>query len=151
MRVAFYRARFGHVWDWVIALFSRGRYSHCELVFNAYTWFSSSSRDGGTRFKCIDPKPGVWDFLELDLTGKQAALALEKCHEECGCKYDWLGVFRFAFPFFRENSAKWFCSEVCAAALQEAGLLVGINPWELSPVDLYDLLDERRRSNQETR
>jgi hypothetical protein len=43
-------------------------------------------------------------------------------------------------PLGKADEEKWFCSEVCAAALQKIDILVGYVPYKISPNKLYKLL-----------
>ena len=51
-----------------------------------------------------------------------------------GQRYDWLGVFRFVFPFLRQSEARWFCSEFVASVLGMA------NPEKQTPQSVYQYL-----------
>jgi hypothetical protein len=117
-------------------------YSHNELVFSIQdNWAecaSSSSRDGGVRFKQIDLFSGRWDVKPLPQYSDADELVARfwfVSHE--GDKYDYLGVAAFikTISFFvRGCLDRWFCSEAIAAAL---GLP---NPSSLSPQDLDNTL-----------
>jgi len=51
-----------------------------------------------------------------------------------GQRYDWLGVFRFVFPFLRQSGMRWFCSEFVATVLGMD------NPAQQSPQSIYQYL-----------
>ena len=137
MRIAFYKAP-GTWFDTVIRWWTRSPYSHCELVFSNGLWFSSSPRDGGTRFKNIDADPDTWDFIEIPLSQVQEQTVYEFCLAEDGCRYDWIGIlFTQVIPLSFYNPWWWFCSEVCVAALQQVGMLADLIPHEINPKGLY--------------
>jgi hypothetical protein len=158
MKLAFYKAP-GSWWDALIRWQTWGPYSHAELVFDNGEWFSSAPEDGGTRFKryCegfslgnpedkkIQQRYGTirvetsseWDFVEVPARIGDEAKVYLWCESELNCPYDWAGVLRFAFPFLKPSPNKWFCSEVCIAALQQIGLFTGIKPAYVSPNRLY--------------
>jgi hypothetical protein len=141
MKVAFYKYHTPGIMG-LFARFTRfitgGPYSHCELVFNDGLAYSASIQDGGTRFKRIDFDPTKWDIMEI--ASKQDR-ARAFCEEEQGCKYDYPGICRFIFPWVRESKTRWFCSEICTAALQKAGVISGLIPAHLvHPTLLYWLL-----------
>lgn len=135
VKLAFYKGR-RDLADRVISWWTRGPYSHVELVVcdpvtGLETSYSSSLPDGGVRKKSIDYKPERWDFVELPLhDGDVVAVWFE---ERMGAKYDILGIFGFILRPVAENKRKYFCSEAVGAALGFP------NPWRLDPNTLYDV------------
>lgn len=144
LQVAFYKSSFGDLFDKAISWWTKGPYSHCELVLPNGQCFSSSPRDGGVRIKDIDLTDGKWDIwtLKIDSDGDIARI-VEWGRQHLGKGYDWFGVFGFVFAPFHQEKDKWFCSEVIAAALQSQGYLLGASPSRLSPTDLYNELNRR--------
>lgn len=116
---------------WAIRLFA-GAPVHVELIFNEGVSFSAGyERDNGigTRFtNTINfSVPGVWKVIELDPALAEKAFAF--CVREQGCGYDFLGILCGWTLGLRPSPTRWFCSEVCAAALQYADpLLLGVGP-----------------------
>jgi hypothetical protein len=157
MKIAFYkhnRGGFAGILDRIIRTVTRGPYSHCELVFVHdgmidQMAYSASIQDSGCRFKTIVFDSSRWDFIPVQLTLEQQLAVLALCEEENGSGYDFLGVFRFLIPSIKESPDKWFCSEICAAALQRAGLLRGEKPWQLHPNKLAQLLAQTSQPNRE--
>ena len=141
MRVAFKRNVTGW-FGWVIRAVTWGKYTHSEIVFHDGSMFSSDEADGGSRF-ITGPKPGVeYDYLDITTTAEQNRRVLEFCQRENGYKYDIRGI-AFSFlpiPVGWQSADRWFCSEVCVAALQQIGYLVGHTPSSVSPNALYKLL-----------
>lgn len=135
MRVAFYIASKGNKLDKWIGLLTWGKYSHCELVFEEFvnTSYSSSPRDGGTRFKKIDFNPEHWDFVEIDLSVEEEWRALVFCKEESGKPYDWFGAI-FRLPIL---NGRWYCSEVCVEALKIAGFPIKQSAFWSTPNTLF--------------
>lgn len=133
MHLAFYKAT-GTLFDKLIRLVTRSRYSHVEAVFdyrsngNGSCW-SSSARDGGIRHKAMWLDPEKWDLVDIGTSGEGAALLWFSLHEGQG--YDWLGVMRYVLPFVPQSERKWFCNEAVDAAL-------GIAGDRRSPQDLYE-------------
>ena len=117
MQVAFYIASKGNKLDKWIGLLTWGKYSHCELVFSNGASFSSSPRDGGTRFKNIKFNPEHWDFVEVNLSSSQEVDTYIFCLSESNKPYDWLGAI-FRLPLWR---GRWYCSEICVEGLKAAG------------------------------
>jgi hypothetical protein len=123
MQLAFYHGR-GTWLDRLIRLWLRGRFSHVELVLDDGTCWSSSPRDGGVRAAHIDLDPARWTLVPV--AGDEArALALFTRHD--GARYDWLGVFGFVLRPLGGDGGRWFCSEICAAALGWP------DPWRFCP------------------
>ena len=151
LALAFYNGRDHGTWlDRAIARHdsggSAGPFSHAELVFNpgaarADLCFSSSWRDGGVRFKRIDlhAPPVKWELVALPVPHADAALVRAWCLRHLGGRYDLPGVLAFKLPLVRHRLNWWFCSEVCVAALQQAGLFDGLRPHRISPNRLYHL------------
>ncbi len=140
MIVAFYKGRrtgWKGLWDALVRGITHGAYSHCELVFPAGVWYSSSASDGGCRFKQIASDPEKWDFLAVAVDESRVR---RFCDREVGCGYDWFGVARFVIPWLRQSRERWFCSEVVLAGLQQGGLFPGVDAWRITPVLLYGML-----------
>lgn len=117
MKIAFYRARFGTATDWAVAAATFGPYSHCELVFSDGACFSSSARDGGVRFKNI-LLGGHWVVIMLPML-RVMEDSVRLWSEACvGAGYDWRGMFGAAVHLPGGDAKRWFCSEICIAALQ---------------------------------
>lgn len=119
MKIAFQK-RDTRVFAWLIKLWTLSKYSHCEIVFSNGVAFSSHVANGGTRFiSFLSPSPRVWDFIEISTSPQEEAELRVWCQDELNCKYDWLGIFfSQVLPLRREHPNRWFCSEVCAAAVQ---------------------------------
>ena len=113
MRLAFYKGRH-RLFDRVVQWWTRGPYSHVELVFSDGLAASSSVRDGGVRVKAINFAPDRWDILPID--GDEApARAWFAAH--LGQAYDAAGLFGFVWRPAAGATRRWFCSEAVAAAL----------------------------------
>ena len=103
--------------DWIIRLFTRSPYSHCELAVprtdGQYDCYSSSIRDGGVRVKTMPLPAAKWDLIPVRATEAQVRAVFETTR---GAKYDWLGATG-VIARWRHDKRKWFCSEWCAMAL----------------------------------
>ncbi len=140
--LAFYKGRgssWGHRFqDWLIRFATRSPYSHVELIEGAAVLgeealcLSSSGRDGGVRDKRIVLKPESWDLVEIASDPRGVGSFIR---ERIGAKYDYLGIlFSQIFALARHDERKWFCSEICAAALGMA------NAQRMSPQALFDVV-----------
>lgn len=149
--------------DRAIRLYQRARgfgdaaqFSHVELVFNRslneLPWppgvvseadegktycFSSSPRDGGTRFKWIYLAHEKWKLLDLP------AFADRDVWEYCslklrGRKYDWTAIFGLAFGDEESHDAdSLMCSETAVVVEQNFGKLTDLQAWKVCPAHLY--------------
>jgi hypothetical protein len=99
--------------DRLIQWWTKGPYSHCEVVIDGYS-YSSSARDGGVRRKRIVYNPKHWDFVQVNLD-QLACLQWFAAHD--GQKYDYLGVLGFVLPYQIGQTDRWFCSEALAVVL----------------------------------
>lgn len=136
---AFYKAE-GRLVDKLIRWWTQSRFSHCELVFSNDEMFSADAWTGTTRFT-RSFTPAHWELVPITIGEDQEALLYQWCLDRVGKKYDWLGVFGFVLPFIKQDSSRWFCSEICGAALKSVGKVpVGVKTSKLSPQGLYELL-----------
>lgn len=122
MKLIFYIASVGDNWDKLIAYWTKGPYSHVELMFSDGMCFSSSPRDGGVRFKQIAIDPTHWAIVNINVGDKEAEIR-EWCQSQCGMKYDWLGVLGCGIHMPFRTKHRWFCSEICITALDKVGVL----------------------------
>jgi len=135
IRVAFYkgtRSGLAGIYSRGVRFVTKGKYSHCEIIFSDGMSASASFVDGGVRFKAIDYSPANWDFLEIDAAFENDAREWFKEHE--GQAYDLLGNLHFFLPMFGDNRQKWSCAESIAEALKMP------DPWRIHPNNLYQLL-----------
>lgn len=143
VRLAFYKHK-GNLFDALIRFWTRGPYSHVELVFSDGEWFSASPREKTARFKRITPKSGHWDFVDLPMSAELEALIRQWCRDKAlGHKYDWLGIVcTQIMPFGWQDKTRWFCSEVCLAALQWVGLYGDKKPHWVHPNGLHKIITQ---------
>jgi hypothetical protein len=140
MQIAFYKGK-GDWKDSLIRYTTNSKYSHCELIFNSKQpeqWYSSSPRDNGTRFKEM-PKTTNWDYLSIDCNEQPI---YQWCQTQQNMRYDWLGILSICLPIDLQNPNRWFCSEICVAALQQQEILTQYKPQYISPGELYKLLEQ---------
>ena len=119
--------------------------THVELIFSDGISLSSSSFDGGVRFKWIDynKHPERWRVFKvngLDLSPVEEQELKNRMQDYVGCKYDFAGVIfyyglKIKNPKF-QNDNKWWCSELVSLAIE-------IQNFRLSPYELY-VLNNRR-------
>lgn len=137
MTLAFYKGQ-GDLFDKMIRLWTRSPYSHTEIIIDG-RWYSSSPRDGRVRGRVIVPTPGHWDFAEVTMTESDTQKVLSFLRSQIGKRYDWLGIFLSQIvPLGIQNPTRWFCSELCSAALKKGGMRLEKHPQWYSPGRLYE-------------
>jgi hypothetical protein len=135
MNAAFYkgtRPGLHGVYNRAVRLWTRGPYSHCELVFGDGIAASASLMDGGVRMKRIDFDAAKWDFVPLPWA--DAARARRWFIDRDGMPYDVLGNLRFVVPPLPDAPLRFFCSEAVLAALGFA------EAWRFCPNGAHDIL-----------
>ena len=106
----------GKLFNRLIRLWTRSRYSHCELVMPDGRWLSASAMDGGVREKYIELNLEHWDLFPLPWAS--AARVEDVFARHWGLGYDWLGIgLSQLLPVAIDHRDRMFCSEFCAAAL----------------------------------
>lgn len=146
LKLAFYKAP-GNWVNRLVRLVTRSRYSHVEMVFadqadGACYCFSADSRHAkATRFQWMPLPKDHWDVVSIPCTDAQFGVMWAFARDEKNTPYDWLGVLRFVLPCFKQHPEAWFCSEVCATALQRADVMAqDLDPWRVSPGKLYQIV-----------
>lgn len=128
--------------DAVTRCFTKGDYSHCELVIKrreftsgghyehdvVYDCYSSSVQDGGVRCKQINVRDGKWDLVLLPNVAESQIKAY--FNQTKGQAYDWWGALGVVLGI-KEKRSKYFCSEWCFNALMNSE-----DGWRFSPNQL---------------
>lgn len=83
-------------------------------------WFSSSERDGGTRFKFIEDSKRNWRYFDIEATKRQYTEALKYCIDNNEKPYGWASiiftqVFKTLWLINRDSP---FCSQIVTQILQ---------------------------------
>ena len=139
-KVAFYKglsAPHRDFFDWVICKWTRGKYSHVELIIDGFM-YSSSPRDGRVRKTQHTTDNKSWDYVEVEI---KEANVIDFFNMTQGNKYDWLGILGFIIPI-KDRTNEWFCSEWVSNALKISGCkkLWKLEPSKISPNRLYKIL-----------
>ena len=119
------------------------RYTHVELIFSDGKWFSSrestKKEEKGVSFIPEPQDASEYDFIDVGDVDEEK---IKKwCDKQCGKKYDWIGIlFSQGLRMDIQRKDKWFCSEICARALQEGKKLCTISAHFVSPGKLLYLL-----------
>lgn len=128
--------------DAVTRCFTKGDYSHCELVVErreftrgshydnevVYDCYSSSVQDGGVRCKQINVRDGKWDLVLIPSVTESQIKAY--FNQTKGQAYDWRGALGVILGI-KEKRSKYFCSEWCFNAVMNSK-----DGWRFSPNQL---------------
>jgi hypothetical protein len=128
----------GTLFNRLIRLWTRSKYSHCEIVMPDGRWLSASDMDGGVRAKIITLNLEHWDLIPLPWASPNLIWDLYDRHHGKG--YDWAGIFFSQLLASGVHSRRrMFCSEFCAAALGFD------NPQRYSPAQLGEVVNRISR------
>lgn len=135
----------------LIKFYTFSPYCHCEIIFSDGQWFSSREYKNGVGFITGPPngeRMTDYDFVMLPSISKEDEQRIRAwCEKEqfnddgTRCGYDVRGVL-FSFlpiPIGWQSADKWFCSEICCAALQTIGWFAGYSAASISPKKLHEL------------
>jgi len=121
-------------------------FSHVELEFENGLIFSASQYQNTTRFVTRNMQSTAWVEIPLNITYAEELKMKQFCIRHNNAKYDYLGILGFVLGN-RDDSGKWFCSEICTEALKNVGIATGVNSAKVSPNGLYTILKEEGYSN----
>jgi len=139
MKVAFQKNPTS-ILDKLICWWTKSPYFHCVLNFSDGVSYSALPSTDTTQFYLIKFDEN-WDVVDIPMSAEQEANVRAFCQAELGCKYDFIGIFfSQIISWAVEDAARWFCSEVCLRALQQAELYIGVHPCQYSPGKLYQLV-----------
>jgi hypothetical protein len=130
VQVAFYKGK-TRFFNRAVAWWTRGPYSHCELIVDGKS-YSSSFLDGGVRVKEIVYDPEHWDIVDVPWADAAKAVAWFEAH--MGLKYDVVGLAGFVVRRVEDDRGKYFCSEAVASSLGYE------DAWRFDPNTLYPVL-----------
>lgn len=132
MIIALYKAK-DHLFNKATAWWTKGPYSHTELIFGDGMSGSSSFRDGGVRVKKIIYRPEKWDFIVVTNTWlEERAKFWFAIHDGEG--YGTMGIVGHVWKPVPDDKNKWVCSEAVLAALGYE------ESWRFDPNDIAPML-----------
>ena len=113
----------GKLFNRLIRLWTRSRYSHCELVMPDGRWLSASAMDGGVRAKHIELDFEHWELIPLPWADAKLIESVFARHEGKG--YDWLGILLAQFlPLGIDlTESRFLDAFLLLCALQDSPLL----------------------------
>lgn len=157
----------GLVWpmlrDWTVRKYAdKLRWRHCEIAFNRdffapntlkpdTMWafgvmrYNEESEEGGKVFG----KPRTFSnprycWIHLEVPFEEAGMIFRMCQAQIGKTYDYGGGERSVIwprPS-RDNEKRFYCANLTVSALQQAGIMTGLNPNGLTVDDIYRFLEQ---------
>ena len=145
MKIAFYKksgpgATFV---DKLVCWWTKGDYSHVELIINDNVFYSCAPRDTVVRYKEINPNVKNWDIFNLTIPLDENKMR-KNMDNQIGKKYDWLGIFFGQIFNYKKihNPDRWICSELCSFILDKGGMTIPDDFITYSPKKLYEYLEK---------
>lgn len=126
---------------------------HCDILFSFGISFSAFAELNKTTFKTVYYNESDWDFIDIPITFDEENLIFEWCKTELNCGYDFSGIILTQIlPLSFQSRTRWFCSELCLAALQHIGWFSELKAYQYDPGELYTLIMNflnERKNNEE--
>jgi hypothetical protein len=135
IKIAFYHAKHGTLQDKLIAFFTKGEFSHVEIVFEDGTAYSSSPRDGGVRAKNIHFDAQKWHILEVEISPIEYNTLRKYLHQRIGIQYDWIAIFGHFIGITHGN--KYTCTEIISEGLSFYTQILHNVRHGITPDELY--------------
>lgn len=120
--------------SWLVCQRTACLYSHCDFLLPSGELLGALP-DGGVQVRA--QRKDYKRLLIMEVPGFEDGWKF--CETQIGTPYDWVGVVGLGmwFPRQWQNSSHWWCSEIIAESLQQAGCpVVSANSWEVTPRDL---------------
>lgn len=134
----------------LIRWYTFGGYSHVSLVFDhgeAGVEEIDAMQLRGVTSRVFGELAGAVDLFHVPCGEQRAAVVYAAARELLGMGYDWTGLWSFLRRRKRENPNRWFCSELVAWCLLQAGIVLQRLPvWKHSPVLVCASVTLRRAS-----
>lgn len=114
---------------------TRGEYSHASIIIGGAIY--EAKEFVGCRKRLAYDECDYDDFIVLNSTVEQRAIVVEFLERQIGKGYDYVKIFAFITRAKqdRKSLGKFFCSELCYAALSKSGInLFNLTKaWEITP------------------
>jgi len=125
---------------------------HCELLFPDANVAYSITANGGSVHK-ISSKGFTrdWEFISLTVPPAAASEMFRVCEDAHKRKagFNWAGYYASNLVPISGGGSSYFCSELCATAIQAGGLLKdGGSPASYVPGRLYDELQKLTQAHK---
>lgn len=140
VKVRFLRSH--DIFGLLIRIFTWSKWNHVAIEVDGWAYEAMVGRGVRRINDYFYPKWDSEDSISVDVPdSKKATFFLE---EQLGKKYDWMAIFAYPFRTSWQSPHRWFCSELVAKALIEAGH-EGIRKktYRITPRDLWDQLGQK--------
>lgn len=138
IKLHFYKGP-GRIGDKAIRFWTHSRHSHVEIEINGVL-YSADMWTNRVRAAHFTPDKAKWDTIAIPATDEQKKEAISFLRSQLGRQYDVFGILFSQFvPLSRHHNDKWFCSELCHAALKIAFGIPG-KSHEIDPGELYQMI-----------
>ena len=151
--------------DWIVKKYMGTlNYRHCEIAFwpdffenghlsQGKLWafgvmrhnekMNTGGRVFGKEREFSNPN---YQWVNLQLPVKDALLIYQTCKRQVGKSYDYGGGERSVLlPRSNLRGDRWYCANLTVCALQQAGILTGLNPNGLTVDDIHRYLIQEKR------
>lgn len=142
IKLAFYVAKHGNFLDMLIALFTFGKFSHVELLFDDGMSVSASPRDGGVRSKFIYFEPEKWRIISFEVSSIEYNNIRKYVAKRIGLKYDWAAIFLFGLGL--NFGKKYMCTELISEAISLYSNKLDNIRHQITPDTLYTQLTGKK-------
>jgi uncharacterized protein YycO len=107
-----------------IKFVSRGAVTHVEFVIKDGSYTIGARADGGVQARPINYAKFNLDLrFQTQCTDEQYNAAMDFLDEQIGKPYDFIDIAAIAIDRNWRDPAKWICSELWAATMEQAGLI----------------------------
>ena len=123
-----------------IKIWTRSKYFHVEMIIKD-VWVSTNPTAGAVYMNKLQPLNDNYDYFDVEVDGRRINKVMDFLNAQVGKKYDYWGLFfSTVFTMNVEDRNKWFCSELVAEALNVFGFKVPKNANEMTPEDIYQMI-----------
>lgn len=135
LRVVFSRRH--HIGTIILRGFLWSKWSHCAIIDGAEV--IEAAAPDGVRARPLSALVNESSKFEIiDFPARDPQAIIDFARAQIGTPYDWSGVFGIGFRRRWQTDDAWFCSELIAAAFDQAGeRLFRTDAWRITPRDLY--------------
>lgn len=123
---------------WLIRTYTWSEVDHVEFLLPNQKMTLGAIPDGGVQLRPYKPQADEI-IAYVHCSSEIARKVMDYAHSQIGKPYDWSAIYGIATHRNYQESDKWICSELIAAAFERAGLplLNGKDSNRFSPRDIY--------------
>lgn len=121
IKIGFYKHK-GDFIDKIIRKWTKGKYSHTEVILPDGSWISTSPRLGSLVKRQVEPKDNHWDYFEIKINRDKYQNLKKYMEKNLGCGYDWTGIIMSQIlDTSIQDGSRLFCSEFAVECLKVLG------------------------------